>query len=255
MLQPWRNGTIVRIENESANTRRFWIQVSELDVFDYAPGQFVTLDLPIHEQKNKRWRSYSIASAPDGTNTFELIIVKLEGGAGTTYLFDEAGIGTVISLRGPQGKFTLPETIEKDLYLICTGTGIAPFNAMVHHIFNKQIPHKDIHLIFGCRKYDDVLYEKSLIELEHKLEGFHYHPVFSREEAPGKHHRSRTGYVHNVYEDLALTKKMMHEAEESLHLGPAHFYLCGWKNMVDEAKQRILQLGYDKKDIHLELYG
>jgi hypothetical protein len=29
----------------------------------------------------------------------------------------------------------------------------------------------------------------------------------------------------------------------------------GWKSMVDEAKQRILKLGYDKKDIHLELYG
>ena len=36
---------------------------------------------------------------------------------------------------------------------------------------------------------------------------------------------------------------------------PAKFYLCGWKVMVDEAKQRILQLGYDKKAIHLELYG
>jgi ferredoxin-NADP reductase len=35
----------------------------------------------------------------------------------------------------------------------------------------------------------------------------------------------------------------------------AHFYLCGWKNMIDEAKQRILALGYDKKAIHLELYG
>jgi len=36
---------------------------------------------------------------------------------------------------------------------------------------------------------------------------------------------------------------------------PAHFYLCGWKNMIDEAKQRILALGYDKKAIHQELYG
>jgi ferredoxin-NADP reductase len=36
---------------------------------------------------------------------------------------------------------------------------------------------------------------------------------------------------------------------------PAYFYLCGWRNMIDEAKQRILDLGYDKKSIHLELYG
>jgi hypothetical protein len=25
--------------------------------------------------------------------------------------------------------------------------------------------------------------------------------------------------------------------------------------MIDEAKQRIVELGYDKKSIHLELYG
>jgi ferredoxin-NADP reductase len=36
---------------------------------------------------------------------------------------------------------------------------------------------------------------------------------------------------------------------------PANFFLCGWKGMIDEAKSRILEMGYDKKDIHLEIYG
>jgi hypothetical protein len=31
--------------------------------------------------------------------------------------------------------------------------------------------------------------------------------------------------------------------------------LCGWKAMIDEAKQRIQTLGYDRKAIHQELYG
>jgi ferredoxin-NADP reductase len=89
MLEPWRNCTIIKIENETATTRRFWIEVEGIDDFNFTSGQFITLDLPIHEQKNKRWRSYSIASAPNGTNIIELIIVLLEGGAGTTYLFQE----------------------------------------------------------------------------------------------------------------------------------------------------------------------
>ena len=38
-------------------------------------------------------------------------------------------------------------------------------------------------------------------------------------------------------------------------LPPANFYLCGWKAMIDEAKQRIQGLGYDRKAIHQELYG
>jgi ferredoxin-NADP reductase len=36
---------------------------------------------------------------------------------------------------------------------------------------------------------------------------------------------------------------------------PASFYLCGWKGMIDEAKSKIMELGYDKKSIHAEIYG
>jgi ferredoxin-NADP reductase len=242
MLEPWRTGKVIRIENATAATRRFWIEVPEVASFDFKPGQFVTLDLPIHEQKNKRWRSYSIASAPDGTNVFELVIVLLEGGLGTQYLFNEVSVGSELLLRGPQGKFTLPEQITEDLYLICTGTGIAPFRSMAHFLNKHKFPHQHIHLIFGCRKFEDGLYIDELRQLEKNEPGFFFHPCYSREqEIPEGAHK---GYVHPVYESLTENGKR-----------PAKFYLCGWKVMIDEAKQRILSMGYDKKAIHLELYG
>jgi CDP-4-dehydro-6-deoxyglucose reductase len=241
MLEPWRTGTVIKIEDASQSTRRFWIQIPELDSFNFKPGQFVTLDLPIHEKPNKRWRSYSIASAPDGSNIIELVIVLLEGGLGTTYLFNEIKVGSNITLRGPVGVFTLPETLGKDLYLICTGTGIAPFRSMVNWIHQQKMAHKNIHLIFGCRKLSDQLYGSELKALETLENNFYYHPVFSREAAVPN--GAYSGYVHAVYEQLLAAKN------------PSQFYLCGWKNMIDEAKQRIMAAGYDKKDIHLEIYG
>ena len=117
-VQPWRTGKVIRIENETQDTRRFWIEVPELTSFDFIPGQFVTLDLPIHEKANKRWRSYSIASWPDGTNVFELVIVLDELGAGTHYLFEEVVVGSELSFRGAQGVFTLKEPLDKDLFLV-----------------------------------------------------------------------------------------------------------------------------------------
>src|SRR6478609_583923 len=123
-VQPWRTGKVIRISNETHSTKRFWIQVPELESFDFIPGQFVTLDLPIHEKPAKRWRSYSIASWPDGTPVIELVIVLLEGGAGTKYLFEEVSVGSELTLRGPLGSFTLPAPLEKVIFLICTGTGI-----------------------------------------------------------------------------------------------------------------------------------
>jgi len=241
MIEPWRTGIVTKISQETPTTRRYWIQIPEIDKFDFKPGQFVTLDLPIHEKKNKRWRSYSIASWPNGTNTIELVIVKLEGGAGTTYLFEHVVEGSELTLRGPQGVFTLPETIDRDLFFICTGTGIAPFRSMVHYIKDHNIPYKNIYLMFGCRLLCDTLYGPELKELANEMPGFNYMPTYSREKDD---EALRKGYVHKLYEELLQQDKK-----------PAYFYLCGWKEMIDEAKQKILGFGYDKKDIHLELYG
>ncbi|MEO6541431.1 MAG: FAD-binding oxidoreductase [Ferruginibacter sp.] len=237
-LLPWRTGTVIRMEDETRTTRRFWIEVPELTSFDFIPGQFITLDLPIHEKANKRWRSYSIASWPDGTNVFELIIVLDKAGAGTNYIFHEVRVGSQLSFRGAQGVFTLKEHMEKDVFLICTGTGIAPFRSMVHHIKNHSIPHKHITLIFGCRTKDTLLYYDEMKSLQDTVPSFTYIPTLSREAWGGA-----TGYVHPIYEELCKEKK------------PAGFLLCGWREMIDEAKKRILNMGYDDKDIHIEIYG
>ncbi|HEX5667422.1 MAG TPA: FAD-dependent oxidoreductase [Chitinophagaceae bacterium] len=234
----WHKGRVVMIKEEAPNNHRFIIEMTDLERFDFYPGQFVTLDLPIGERNSERWRSYSIASPPDGTNKFELVIVKAEGGKGTEYIWDNWGIGSEVLVRGPQGKFVLPEVIDKDLYLICTGTGIAPFRSMVQHILNKQIPHKHIYLLFGCRTKADLLYYSEMRDLEYEDEHFSYLPTLSREQWEGN-----TGYVHDIYKKLLKNKP------------PAYFYLCGWKNMINDTRHNLQELGYDKKDIHFELYG
>jgi CDP-4-dehydro-6-deoxyglucose reductase len=237
-LQPWRTGQVIRIANETADTKRFWIQVPELESFDFMPGQFVTLDLPIHEKVNKRWRSYSIASWPDGSNIFELVIVLDKNGSGTSYIFNEIKEGSHFTFRGPQGVFNLKEPIENDVVMICTGTGIAPFRSMVQHLHLQNTAHKNIYLVFGCRTKDSLLYFDELSALQKNMIGFHYLPTLSREEWEG-----HTGYVHPVYEAICYDRR------------PVDFYLCGWKGMIDEAKQTILNMGYEKKNIHQEIYG
>lgn len=237
-LQPWRTGKVINIIQETYNTRRFVIQVPELDKFDFTPGQFITFDLPIADKPNKRVRSYSIASWPDGTNIFELVIVLLEGGLGTTYLFNKVDVGSELTLRGPQGVFTLDDDLSKDIIMICTGTGIAPFRSMANHIKIHNIPHKNIYLIYGTRKQVDLLYYPEMKKLDQEMENFHYIPTLSREQWEG-----RSGYVHPIYEEICANKQ------------PVSFLLCGWKNMLDEAKQRIVALGYDRKSIHQESYG
>lgn len=238
MLPKWQKAIIKRIEQATPNTRRYWLELPETERFDFKPGQFVTLDLPIHERRNKRWRSYSIASMPDGSNVIELVIVDMEGGVGTEYLFNDVKEGSELTLRGPQGVFVLPDEVPNNLYLVCTGTGIAPFRSMIHYIKEHNIPHGNIYLVFGTRTRHDLLYFEEMRQLDKEMEKFHYHPVLSREDWEG-----HKGYVHPIYCELC-------EAQPD-----ASFMLCGWKNMVDDAQKTLLEMGYDKKKIHLELYG
>jgi ferredoxin-NADP reductase len=238
MIQEFQDAIVVDIIQETPNTKRFFLQIKDATNFEFESGQFITLDLPIHEKKNKRWRSYSIASHANGTNCIELVIVWLEGGAGTTYLFNEVNIGSILSMRGPIGHFVLPKEIPSDLFLISTGTGIAPFRSMIHYLIDKKMMDTNIYLVCGYRTQSDLLYHHEMETLSKEYENIKYLPTLSREQWSG-----HSGYVHDVYKAYCTNKPN------------AEFMLCGWRNMIDQAKDELLQLGYDKKQIHFELYG
>jgi NAD(P)H-flavin reductase len=135
----WYDSQIIDIQNETDSTKRLWVKIQGEEKVQFQAGQFVTMDLPISDKRLKRWRSYSIASAPVGEDdVLEFCVVKAEESTGgSKYLCDEATIGTPIRFKGPDGTFVLKQPLEKDLVLICTGTGVAPFRSMIWDIYNQ----------------------------------------------------------------------------------------------------------------------
>ena len=241
----WYDSHITKIETETPATKRFWVEVQGDEAINFEAGQFVTMDLPISDKRLKRWRSYSIANAPntEGGRELEFCIVKAENSTGgSKFFFEEAAIGTPIRFKGPDGTFTLKQPLDnRDLVFICTGTGIAPFRSMIWDIYKHQIPYKSIHLIFGTRYEKDILYRAEFEELEKKLHNFRYDVVLSREP----NWKGWKGYVHEIY---------MHEYYEKRP--DVDFYICGWSNMIDDVVAKLMiDLGYDKSQIHYELYG
>jgi len=234
----WYEAEIFDIIDESPKVKRFWFRMPPEANFSFKAGQFVMLDLPIQAKYTNR--SYSISSAPTDDSTFELCIVLKEDGIGTTWVWENIKVGSKIKTAGPLGKFILPEVIDKDICFICTGTGIAPLRSQLMEIFNKNIPHKDIYMIFGNRIISDVLYRKEMEELEAEHPEFHFIPVLSRETPETWNH---LGYVHKYYLDLYGDKQK-----------PVMFYICGWSSMVREARDKLRELGYTKDELKFELY-
>jgi CDP-4-dehydro-6-deoxyglucose reductase len=239
-MPTWFNATITNVTQLTEDTRQFDLVIPEMERFDFQPGQFVTIDLPIGVKRRERWRSYSIVSAPEGTNHFSLCIVRSPEGAGTRYLFEEIGPGSILTCKGPDGAFVLPRLTEREVVMVCTGTGIAPFRSMLRFLDHTALPFSHIHLIAGTRFQKDILYRTEWDALQQKYPHFHWDVALSREEVPGFHH----GYVHDIY-----------EKEYAYPIPDRHFYLCGWANMIDEAVARLKKTGYDSSQIHFELYG
>jgi len=246
-MAKWYESKIIRIEDQAPMVKRFWFEIQGEECIDFKAGQFVVMDLPIHERRLKRWRSYSIANAPNETNVLEFCIVKTEKGWGTGYLFDEAKVGTSIKLKEPYGMFVLPDKIEKKLILLCTGTGVAPFRSMLWDIYNNKKPHKGIHLIFGTRFKEGILYRHEFESLVERMPGFEYTVALSREEQlyPSDYaFEINKGYIHPIYEER------YRKGEEGLE-----FYICGWQVMIDDAVAKLKKMGYDPRQIHYESYG
>jgi hypothetical protein len=118
---------------------------------------------------------------------------------------------------------------------ICTGTGIAPFRSMIQESLMQGC---ETVLVFGNRWKEDILYSDHWETLQENNPLFKFIPVLSREEAAG----CKTGYVHPYYE------------RELKGLEDARIYVCGWKDMCMETRDRLKDMGFNRRQYFFEQY-
>lgn len=237
MAHQFYDSKVLDIIDETSQVKRFIIEFNKDMPFSFKAGQFVMINMPLNTKITHR--SYSIASAPSDDHIFELVIVLNPEGLGTPWMWENLKPGSIVPISKPLGKFALPAEIDGDICFICTGVGIAPFRSMAWDIFNKNTPHKNLYMTFGTRHKADILYYKEMEELAEKHPSFKFIPVLSRE---GDDWTGKKGYVHQLYEELFADKRH------------AYFYICGWNDMLNEARKRLADMGYEKKNIKFESY-
>ncbi len=224
---------ITNLIQETPNVKRF-VLTFPFEI-SFKAGQFVMLKF---EGLNHQFdtRSYSIAGQINASS-IELCVVYKEDGAATPLLFNNK-IGDELLSSSPEGRFVLPEEpINKNLFFICTGTGVAPFRCMIKELLLERNHKLPVRLFFGCRKREDLLYQSEFEQLQMDYPNFSYLPVLSRESWDGL-----TGYVHPHYQKVLETT------------ADALFYLCGWTEMIKETRDNIKNLGYTRQDIKVEFY-
>ena len=212
---------LVDIIKETKTNWRFIFESPLYESINFVPGQLVQLLAKPYapsEGGDSIQRNYSVASWPDGSNKFELIITYLKGGKMSEYLFNEVKIGDEFAYKGPMGIFTLPKEINRDIFFVATGSGVSPFRSMLGHIAINKVPTKNIKLFFGTRTKEDIPYYDEMKMYEEIIPNFEFVPCLSREKWEG-----HNGYVHTAYlpELTIMDDKPL-------------VYYCGWDKMISE---------------------
>src|SRR5215471_8534557 len=126
-------------------------------------GQHVDVRLTA-EDGYQAERSYSIASAPDGTRV-ALTVQRLGGGEVSPYLTGELRPGDTIELRGPiGGYFTWEPSEGGPLMLVAGGSGIAPLMAIIRTRAAAG-DETETRLLYSSRSQGDLIYRDELERL------------------------------------------------------------------------------------------
>lgn len=225
----------------------------------YLPGQYAELALPemnvhspAHERRKLERRSYSIASAPKDLAELEFYIVKVEGGCLTTNLWNLKQNSRLWLGPKIKGKFTLEEVPEgKDLIMVSTGTGLAPFISMLRQ-HQDNPPWRKVVLVHGARFEKDLGYREELAALQKDKDWFKYLPALTRApDWPGLKGRVQKLFENGIIEE-ALSEKLSQEY--------SHILLCGNPQMIDDLQVLLASKGLNMHkrktpgNVHVEKY-
>ena len=200
--------------------------------FRFRAGQFARLGVTKADGSTV-WRAYSMVSAPYDEH-LEFFSIVVPGGEFTSELSRLQEGDTLLVDKQAFGFLTLDRFIDgRDLWLLATGTGLAPFLSILQDLEVWERFERII-LVYSVRHSAELAYQELIAELKDKeyLEGVAdkllFIPVVTREEVPGALH----GRITTLIENGEL------ERAAGLELTPEHsrVMLCGNPQMIDDTR-------------------
>lgn len=230
---------LVRSAALTPTVRSFEFERVDGAPLEFRPGQFVQLDFPVGDEMQRR--SYSFANIPAKGEPMTIAVAPVEGGLATGYLWS-LNEGDTVRLSGPYGRFVLrPKETPDRLILVGTGTGIAPYRAMLPELHERAAAGTRVAILLGVRTREELLYGDAFREAAESSENISFFACYSRADALASD--ERRGYVHDVLVELGVD--------------PAGdvVYLCGNPNMVDQAVDGLRERGFGPRQIRREKYN
>jgi ferredoxin-NADP reductase len=242
---PQYNATLVAREDQHASLGYFKVRFDG-DPTPFEPGQYMTIG--VFADGRIVQRPYSVASDPlaAGSDGYEMYVRLVNGGQFTPLLW-RLPVGHRMRMIGPKGKFTLEPDDDRTHLFISSGTGNAPFVAMMRVLLREGRPRRIVFLN-GVSYQADLGYRSLLEGWERSGEyPVVYVPTVSRpDDASNAGWTGRTGRVESIVGAVC----------DELGLTPANAiaYICGNPDMILAADATLLARGFPEEQVKKELY-
>ncbi|WP_158840259.1 ferredoxin--NADP reductase [Polaribacter sp. L3A8] len=208
--------------------------------FAFHSGQYLTLKKTINGKEVRR--AYSICSSP--SDSYLKVAVKaVENGTFSTYANTELKEGNFIEISEPEGKFILEPKANKNYIAFAAGSGITPILSMIKDVLENETS-STFTLIYGNKTAEDTIFKSELDALkEANSDRFNLHYICSREQQEG----SLFGRIDKAHTNFYINNSYKGTTFDSA-------YLCGPESMINEVSATLLERGFAKENIHLELF-
>lgn len=233
-----RRARVTRMEQVTpTRTVRIGFEVVDDEPFAFDPGQFVGIEQGF-EGLGFRRSPYCILSPPTANRSFDLLVREVEAGPLSKHLC-ALDVGDEISFRGPTGRSMVPhDETPKDLVLVATGVGIAPFYSLLAHLLAAGYG-EPVRLYWGLRLVEDICLLDELEAMAADHSNFSFDVSLS--QPPPGWTGTRGRVTESVPPRLAT-------------LADKRFYLAGNGAMIEELAGGLSDMGVGAKFIYKEAY-
>jgi sulfhydrogenase subunit gamma (sulfur reductase) len=141
---------------ETADTISLRLSHLNSEPLVYSPGQFNMLGFPGFGEA-----PFSFSSLDTGDGTF---VHTIRAAGNVVSALDRLERGDQVAFRGPFGTgWPLLGARGKNLLIVAGGIGMAPLRPVVHYVLKNRDNFRDVYLLYGAKKSDNLLYEREFV--------------------------------------------------------------------------------------------
>jgi glycine betaine catabolism B len=226
------------ITDETHDVKSFFFRPKKPAQFEFLPGQFITLELPIASKIIHR--SYTVSSSPARPHSISITVKRQPNGIVSNWLHDHLKIGDQLEVLPIAGDFSCAHHIADKYLFLSGGSGITPLMSM-SRAFYDLAESQDIVFVHSARAPEDIIFRKELDLMAFTQPSFR--TAFICEKADTSWTQA-TGYL-----NIDLLKQIAPD------LTQREVFTCGPKPYMAAVRDMLKKTNFDMLHYHEESFN